>query len=378
MRRAMTTPRTATERASGIFRSSAIRWRRRRAMRRCIRLAIRTPRGPQAAESAVAAPAAAAATPRSLAAMASTPQAASAAAAVEVAAVAKRTPRGNEIQRATTPPVRASATSSSPSPASARCREKPSTKRAIAAARRARPSHRRPRAAARRRFVRAPHAGAVPFGDEIALDRGQVALRHLGAPLPVTKVNFHTDQRPDSPDSAPDTSEGPRGELLLCGTMARCSMPRHRWPARADRRPSQRRARGTGALPRRARRPPRSGSASRRADERGLRAGGRVDSPTRSRGWPTSRSTSASSTCPSGSSGTNGGRDPLAASRELRPFTDVVLISRERSDALRRTRSGARSRRCCRARCPRSTRCCARTSSGWPGSGARARAGCWC
>jgi hypothetical protein len=59
---------------------------------------------------------------------------ASAAAADEVAAVAKRTPRGNEIQRAIAPPVRVSASSSSPSPAWGRRREKPSTKRAAAAA----------------------------------------------------------------------------------------------------------------------------------------------------------------------------------------------------------------------------------------------------
>ena len=42
------------------------------------------------------------------------------------------------------------------------------------------------------------------------------------------------------------------------------------------------------------------------------------------------------------------------------------------------TPSGARSRRCCRGRCPRSTRSCAPTSSGWLDSAARARAACWC
>ena len=54
--------------------------------------------------------------------MASTPQAASPAAAVVVAAVATRTPRGNEIQRASGPPVRVSA-AGSPSASATPARE---------------------------------------------------------------------------------------------------------------------------------------------------------------------------------------------------------------------------------------------------------------
>ena len=91
-------------------------------------MAIRTPSGPQAADRAVAAPAAAAAIPRSFAAMAIIPQAASAAAAEDVAAVAKRTPRGKEIQRAMAPPVRLSGAASSLSTRSVERRENPSTR----------------------------------------------------------------------------------------------------------------------------------------------------------------------------------------------------------------------------------------------------------
>src|SRR3954469_19928222 len=80
-----------------------------------MRLARRTAIGPQAVESAAAAPAAAAAMPRSFPATATIPHAASPAAAEDVAAVANRTPRGNEIQRASAPPVRTSAVDSSPS-----------------------------------------------------------------------------------------------------------------------------------------------------------------------------------------------------------------------------------------------------------------------
>src|SRR4051812_24904323 len=53
--------------------------------------------------------------PRSFPATATIPHAASPAAAEDVAAVARRTPRGNEIHRASAPPVRTSAVDSSPS-----------------------------------------------------------------------------------------------------------------------------------------------------------------------------------------------------------------------------------------------------------------------
>ena len=110
VRRAMTMPRTATERRSGIARRSAMRTSRRRATSRCSRFASRTPIGPQAVDSAAAAPAAAAAMPRSFAATASIPHAASPAAADDSRRRSpSRTPRGNEIQRASAPPVRTSA-----------------------------------------------------------------------------------------------------------------------------------------------------------------------------------------------------------------------------------------------------------------------------
>src|SRR4029079_15530855 len=85
-------------------------------------------------DSAAAAPAAAAAMPRSFAATASIPHAASPAAADDVAAVARRTPRGNEIQRASAPPVRTSAVDSSSlsSPPPLGHREKRWVRRAIA------------------------------------------------------------------------------------------------------------------------------------------------------------------------------------------------------------------------------------------------------
>ncbi len=96
-------------------------------------------------------------------------------------------------------------------------------------------------------------------------------------------------------------------------------------------------------------------------------------------GWPTNRSTWRSwISPPSGWTVEPGdGRDPLAASRELRPFSDLVLISDgdpARGGSGLRARGG---RRLAAAAAGGRRAACARTSSGWPGSGAPARAASW-
>ncbi len=298
------------------------------------RLASRTAIGPQAVDSAAAAPAAAAATPRSFAAIASIPHAASPAAAADVAAVANRTPRGNEIQRAIAPPVRTSAD------APRRRRACPPPREAVGDAARSRSRCARPTApdtrprrpgspvTTRRRGRAHPIIaarslfayGEVAFGHCPDLRRPTLKLQFSHAadliiascfgrsPSQIERTRPHVAFRSIQLRRSMVDADGSRQPLEVLRNAARggqerflvalgdsVERPAHR--GRADQRRLRARgrvrARGSGAAGRRIVRPRDPGPPRRAAARRRPPAAG---------------------------------RDPLAAWRELRPFTDLVLI----------------------------------------------------
>ena len=362
VRRAMTMPRTATDRRSGISRRSAMRTRRRCATRRWMRLASRTRDRPPGRRE----------------------RRRRAGRGRRDAEIVRRDrqhpPRRQPRRRRRRRCRRQTHAARERDPArqrAARAHERASTPRrrrpsggarTAASAARSRSRSCAPiqaRDAAPRRY-RPPVRRAwswCPVPSRPRCDRCSVTVRSrsdMSALRRTPLLNLIlTRQRsrlhPRVPGMAPSgkNPRSPASRRAFRDTIASLD-GRRRWPAPAAGGASQRCARRARAVPRGARRRRRAAAHRGRADQRGLRARGRTRCPRAWRAWPTSRSTSRSWICPDARAavGRRAARDPLAAWRELRPVHRSRADRRRRSDARPVRPSRARSPPCCRKPLP--------------------------